>query len=1096
MFLGLEKCILPKRKRRSFEVFGIKSQFKKTNITIQPPVSVESTMQPILIQVPNQSSFEATNNIKDCIVKLTEVPKILPGVNDVSKNKINFDSPSNRLKPPKNKSLSTPRRRSTHIRCLDFSTPQPKNNARDQARSKLFCDTPKKIEKILEEPSSSPLPKLNADWGSVNGFELIVEKETIKHWDSDIRDMVGAGVLTSDADVRKTRKKKTPRKKIKPVNDKNNSEQQNKSDNLIEIGTTQTDITNKSNMFENPCDINEENVSDPLLDDQNSLKEIQNELSSSLSNSNDITDKPLSCNKPLSSESNSLKTLNDEQSLKNQSKFPISFDTPDKITELCNEQPTTKTSSPKSSNDQKLLDTTNEFPISLETPDKVIELIPEQSLIKTGSLKQLSPKPSIFSIPVETQDTKKCNEQLPKEFSISFDTPIKITDICNKPPIETNSLKSSCKIQNKYKQFESRFNDQKNNVNRLNTSPETNKLTTSNSKILPEVITLETSEKDSNFLKTFNSHTYLKPFQSPIKQLENQSNEPVKNVKKQCSLNNVETNVSSEFNSPENLIKIQPIKPNLIETPFKCDDSAVDVPETPISKLIREYDPSKLVTPLPSTPVHYEDSLTETPLTKVFRETSYLNRPPISPFPPTPGNSMSVDTLITPPEQECSKSTVNLSSKINNFINVEVKNAVTQPVPTTVNNESTIKKKVVKPKPSKIKKTVSTKNKSGLKEKTKLVYESVKVELFGSEISSSSSADELEIKVQPPKKIVIKKPLEEEKTRGFKPIPNRKSFQPTSVAVNDVKNCSLDESSIKRNKPSSIKPTIMQNKESTVNKTKKMLNTTQQNKSKKKSMVHFDEPVEQFYFSPTKPVLHKPNNKNISKEENKIETNTNSNQLVGLSRYLKNPSTPSQYKKTKSIESPVKASKLNNSGTSPGICNVNLSIKKVPNVSPNAVTNTSKKLDTTTSSKNCARDRDEKSNRIEDSSNQNFSSKTTPINTNLDKTNQNESTSTSHNNSSINNTSCITIEHNDESFQLIKNNTLTDIEFLKKPKFYEIISEDGTKEVRLTSMNNNLCYTCMISYCRYLWQKFYVEVRQRCSYGEYDKDKSSPKLLK
>lgn len=1064
MFLGLEKCILPKRKRRSFEVFGIKSQFKKKNITIQPPVSVESTIQPILIQVPNQSSFEAKNNIKDCVVKLTEVPKIFSNVKDVIKNEINLDTPSNRLKPPKNKSLSTPRRRSTHIRCLDFSTPQPKNNARDQARSKLFCDTPKKIEKVVEEPSSSPLPKLNADWGSVNGFELIVEKETIKHWDSDIREMVGAGILTSDADVRKTRKKKTPRKKIKPVNDKNHSEQQNKSGNLIETDIIETDETNKSNISENPCNISEEKISNPLLDDQNSLKEIQNELSTPLANPNNVTDKRSPCNKPLSSDSNSLKSLNDEQSLKNQSKFPISFETSNKITELCNEQPTTKTSSLKSPNDKKLLDSPNEFSVLLETPDNVTELIPEQSLIETDSLKQLSPKPSIFSIPVETQDTKKCNEQIPKEFSISFDTPIKITEFCNKPPIKTNSLKSPCKNQNKYKQFETRFNGQKNNVNQLNTSPETNKLTSFNSKILPKV-TNKSLEKDSNFLKSFNNHTYLKPFQSPIKQLENQSNESAENVKNQSLLNKVETNVSSEINSPESVIKIQPIKHNLIETPFKCDDSAVDVPETPISKLIREYDPSKLVTPLPSTPVHYDDSLTETPLTKVFRETSYLNRPQISPFPPTPGNSMSVDTLITPPEQECSKSLVNLSSKINSFINVEVKNTATQPVLTTVKNESTLKKKIVKPTPSKIKKTVSTKDKSGLKGKTKQVYESVKNELFGSEISSSSSADDLEItKVQPPKKIVIKKSLEKEKTHGFKPIPKRKSIQPASVAVNDVKNFPLDESNTKLNKLSSIKPTIMKNKQSTVNKTKKMLNIAQPNNSKKKSMVHFDEPIEQFYFSPTKPILHKSNNKDISKIENKVVTHENSNQLVGLSRYLKNPSTLSECKKTKSLESPVKTSKINNSGSSPGICNANLSDKKVPSVSPNTVSNTTKKLDTTKSSKNCARDGDQKSSRIEGSTNQNFSSKNTLNNTSLEKTNQNESTNTSHNNSSVNNnTSCITIRHNDESFQLIKNNySLIDIEFLKKPKVYEIISEDGAKEVCLISMNNNSYYICMI----------------------------------
>lgn len=62
-------------------------------------------------------------------------------------------------------------------RSLDFSTPQAKNMTQNQARSKLFCDFPNGIEKCLEEPSSNTLPKLKADWGSVNEFELMIKKD-------------------------------------------------------------------------------------------------------------------------------------------------------------------------------------------------------------------------------------------------------------------------------------------------------------------------------------------------------------------------------------------------------------------------------------------------------------------------------------------------------------------------------------------------------------------------------------------------------------------------------------------------------------------------------------------------------------------------------------------------------------------------------------------------------------------------------------------------------------------------------------------------------------------------------------------------------
>ncbi|MDD0148630.1 hypothetical protein PSY31_23370, partial [Shigella flexneri] len=70
----------------------------------------------------------------------------------------------------------------------------------------------------------------------------------------------------------------------------------------------------------------------------------------------------------------------------------------------------------------------------------------------------------------------------------------------------------------------------------------------------------------------------------------------------------------SDISTTTNELHTDVVKPNLVETPYKCDDAAVDVPETPISKIIREYDPSKMITPLPCTPEH-DDSLTETPLT-------------------------------------------------------------------------------------------------------------------------------------------------------------------------------------------------------------------------------------------------------------------------------------------------------------------------------------------------------------------------------------------------------------------------------------------------------------------------------------------------
>jgi len=1118
-------------------------------------VLAQATPQSIIIEVPNQNSFEiqAKTNVDNNITQLPVVSKISSEVKDT------HDTPDDRLKPPKNKSMSTPRRRSTHIRCLDFSTPQPKN-IRDQARSKLFCDTPRRFEKVIEEPESSPLPKLQADWGSVNGFESMVNKETSRHWDTDIREMVGAGILTSDADGRKTRKKKTPRKKIMSINDQNNSEVVIKEDELnnsMQTNESQSNTeTNKSNTFKNICALNDQNYDKSLLDDKKSLEK-QSEFPILLETSDKI---PESCFKePLD------KSLNDQDSLKTQNEFIVSLETPDKITELCNEQPI-KSNSLSNFVDKKH----GEFPISLETPDKITELCNEQP-IKSNSLTNfIDKKHGEFPISLETPDkiTELCKEQPIKsnsltnfndkkhgEFPISLETPDKITELCNKPiesnslkdvnnkkhsefsmsletpdkiaelcikqpiksdttknlndkkllqkhsefpkllenpdkisascnkqtTIESNSVKISSQTLNKLELSDTNINEQENNLNQLNTlttaSTAIKSTIASTSKSVLE-ITKKSKEKDSNFLETFNNHNYLKPLL--IKQPENNLNKPTENVKEQILLDQIETSHLDELNSPVKcgVDKIQPIK-HLVETPFKCDDAAVDVPETPISKLIREYDPSKLITPLPCTPEHDEESLTETPLTKVFRETSYLNRPPISPFPPTPGNSRSVDTLLVQSDQECSKISNNICSNVNGL-----KEFLTQTI--SKDKESPIQTKKVKslqwktkPKPltkSKVKYEIKEKS---VEAKKKQVYESVKVELFGSEISSSSSADELEKTNQQPKPIVLNIKQEDKKS-GFKRIPQKKSIQSSPVLVNGIENNPLDEFNTKISKSLSIKPTIVPSKEGFLQETKNTSNI----KKSKNSMVHFDDPVEEIFNTSTNSTLNQSKRVNMNKIQKKTVTNENPEQLIGLSRYLNKSfeSNECNYinkKRSKTTESEVKTSKLyssdniNNSGTSKG----DRSGEKISEIKPYFLNDKTKTYGTSnlqnkSSEKYLINENKKSNNRKEKNtvlkksieplnivkptftdaktSDQNSISKKPTNNTSLDRNSQSNST-VSNNNTSMNNTSCITVGHDDESnFQLRKFDVpLNNMEYLKIPKVYEIISEDGVHEVRL-----------------------------------------------
>lgn len=1076
LFLAPEKRIFPKRKKRSLEEFGIRSKFRKSKInSIQPPGPIQP--QPIIIEVPNQNSIETqTKNNKEVnnVISLSEISK--------TKN-IAEDTPNDRLKPPKNKSMSTPRRRSTHIRCLDFSTPQTKSNNRDQARSKLFCDSPKKCEKILEEPSSSPLPKLQADWGSVNGFESIVRKENVRHWDTDIREMVGAGILTSDADGRKTRKKKTPRKKIKSANDKNNTEPViEEQNNSIQENELTTDETIQNNISEKSCDLNDQNSSKPLLDDIKSSKE-QNEHPVDMNISDKATK---NCSEK---KTDSLKSFSDLKSLIKPNEFSISLETSDKVTDLYNETPSILSDSIENLNGSKLLKHPSEFPISLETPDKVTDLYSETPSILSDSLKNINdPKllkhPSEYQVLLETPDkAEELNKQSsmisdplkclknPKsskkisEYPVLLETPNKFDKNDDKSsPIESKSPRNSCESQNNLELLNTNINEQENNLNQSNTVVVANTCNTSTISNTLLKITENCNEKDSSFSETLINHNCLEPLS--FKQPENKKNESDVNFEKHALPNQIKTNDSNELSPVNSIISTQPMKQNQVETPYKCDDSAVDVPETPISKLIREYDPSKLVTPLPCTPEHYEDSLTETPLTKVFRETSYLNRPPISPFPPTPGNSMSVDTLILPLEQDNAKISHSNDNKING-----IKECPTQPLQTTIKKQSPTpaKKAKVKSTPFKAKQKLSTKSKvkNGLKKKSdvdgkkKQVYESVKAELFGSVISSSSSADELE-KTDEHKTIIInKKTPKKEKTSGFKPIPKRKSIQSTNIADNNVENGSLNESNTKVGTLPLLKSIANQNNKITLEKTKKISSIKQLDKSKK-SMVHFDDPVEESFNSPLKQTSYKIRNKN------EIQNKTSDNhpeQLIGLSRYLNKSSTyyernPIKKQKTKTE---TKTSKLNKSDSSINHIDIPCEDKTKLMGVLNNKTLTHISNERNKSFENCLVSENKKSNKNKNStapieskelldSVQSTSSNTKISNANciLKKEDDNKSFENYESvNNSMKNTSCVTVGHNDELEIHLKkvNDPLNNIEYLKKPKIYEVITEDGDHEV-------------------------------------------------
>ncbi|KAL5236401.1 hypothetical protein ACI65C_003811 [Semiaphis heraclei] len=984
-----EKHIFPKRRRQLLEAPGIRSKFRRTNITRQLPVQ---TPKSIIIEVPNQHSFEIQEKNHTEVNDITRLSEVPSKVNDV----IIHDTPDDRLKPPKNKSMSTPRRRSTHIRCLDFSTPQPKNIT----RSKLFCDTPKKLEKCLEEPSSSPLPKLQADWGSVNGFESMIKKEIIKHWDTDIREMVGAGILTSDADGRKTKKKKTPRKKIKPVNVQNEAvshEEQKKSSN-ISITTNELH-NNQPNLAEIPYKCDDAAVDVP----ETPISEIKREYNPSKG----VT--PLSC---ISEHDDSLTEITLVK-VPNESVLPKEQKKPSNISITTNEV---------HDNQPNLVE------IPYKCDDAVVD-IPETPIstiiCQHDSSKMTTPLPCTSEhddLLTETTLTKVKNKSvLLKEQKKSSNISTTKNELHNKQP---NLLETPYKCDDAAVDIPEtpiskllREYDPSKMVTPLPCTPEhSNSLTqTSLTKVKNEFVLLKEQKKSSNI-------------------------------------------------TPHELHNKQP---NLVETPYKCDDAAVDVPETPISKLIREYDPSKMVTPLPCTPEH-DDSLAETPLTKVFRETSYLNRPQISPFPPTPGNSMSVDTLIVPPEQDYIKTSNNTNCNMNSL-----EEFLKQPIQSATTNSdlsTETKKKKIKCTPLKSKLKLSTKpkvkNESKFKKieaKKKQVYESVKVELFGSDISMSPFKDELLKTNEQHKTIIIsKKPQEEEKKSGFKPIPKRKSLECTSVVnVNGVENHLSDECYTHPTNTPFIKPIIVQwEKNSTENVNKTI------SKKNKKSMVHFDDPIEKSFKLSKSPTLNKSNNKRNSKIQNKTTVNNSSEQLIGLSRYLNNTLTKvyefPKEKKINTLESAIKLSKLNNSDSDINYSEMN----KVDESRKNTSTknNGTKSIEVDKEkiklSENCTTDLNKVSikkenNTVHDKSILPLESiQTMSMDNNISNSNcisenkMNTSLDRSESpiiNSSINNTSCVTVIH-DGKLDVGINvacDSLNDMEYLKKEKVYEVINEDG-----------------------------------------------------
>ncbi|XP_050529514.1 metacaspase-2-like isoform X2 [Daktulosphaira vitifoliae] len=667
------------------------------------------------VKIPNQNK---TNKVVSKI-KSSNISNELIMFND----SISHDTPDDIQKPPITKSMSTPRRRSTHIRALDFSTPQPKKNAIELVRSKLFFDSPKRIQTILEESLTSPFPKLQGNWGAINGFESIIKKDTGICLNSNTKSTNEIKI----SELKLVKKKKSPRKNMTPKRLSNH-------------------LVNNINPI---VILNNEDYAKLVLTKNNVLSQ-NDKLSNSLEDSLNIGSSKNSCH--LSLKQNS--PVKNIESIELKKSFESSSPINNKISSFYKE---------------------NNF---TDKNNEALKIIPADCKVYT--LQQLSYNKVDLSSYISTPEIKKSTKD-----NIANNIITSLEQLL----LSNNSIKTKENITNQANLLNQQIDNSKSTLFNTPVKPESPiKITkfpkTSNvDKKLDKII--NKSQENKKYISSC-SNIYLPLCSNKIH--ENEKNRSVSYEK----LNNKNLDVS-EMSSPTKLNNCQTTKLSKVQTPFKFDE-----PETPISKLLREHDPSNLVTPIPSTPVHNEASM-ETPLSKIFRETSYLNRPPISPIPSTPVNLKSNISSLSPPKEQIITNNplvkmAGIKRRINNLkknsiqsVSVQCNQSIPRS-PSVVNKKSPTLKVKLKAIP-KVKNSKSFKHKNTNAIKAQ-VYESVKIELFGGNDSPSSNDDELEKSMNICKSLIINKKYEEERTSGFKPIPRRKPLKNAS-SISDTKNNSI-----------------------------------------------------------------------------------------------------------------------------------------------------------------------------------------------------------------------------------------------------------------------------------------------------------------
>lgn len=201
----------------------------------------------IIDEVLNQHSS------KSQVKNRMKLPQVIEA-SSVAKEKAICNVPNSTLVHTKCKSFNTTRRKNSLKRCLDLTSSQPKDCARNRTHSNVFCNTPIKYEKVVKEPLSSPSINLN-DSRAINGYESIINTKNIKYQETNTKEIVGDENSTADTD-KKIIKNKKP-KSINRVNNLNHSELLLKEQNSIINDSIQSDKQNteiiKSNTLIPQC---------------------------------------------------------------------------------------------------------------------------------------------------------------------------------------------------------------------------------------------------------------------------------------------------------------------------------------------------------------------------------------------------------------------------------------------------------------------------------------------------------------------------------------------------------------------------------------------------------------------------------------------------------------------------------------------------------------------------------------------------------------------------------------------------------------------------------------------------------------------------